>query len=77
MELRKRGLGRGLGALIPGTAQPEPSRKEEAESWAETGAIQPNPFQPRAVFDEPGLDELTASIRDASSWARWRERPPR
>jgi ParB family chromosome partitioning protein len=32
--------------------------------WAATTAISPNPYQPREVFEESGLDELTASIRD-------------
>lgn len=66
MEARKRGLGRGLSALIPGAAEPLAKREPDAESasWAETDSIAPNPYQPREVFDEPGLDELTASIRE-------------
>lgn len=55
---KKRGLGRGLGALIPG-----------AEEMSETGLrtipithIQPNPHQPRSNFDDGQLAELTASI---------------
>jgi ParB family chromosome partitioning protein len=56
-----------LGALIPGvasrpTAQPVPS--ESSSSWISTASIAPNPFQPREVFDDPGLDELASSIRD-------------
>jgi ParB family transcriptional regulator, chromosome partitioning protein len=62
---KKRGLGRGLGALIP-TADPE---QETAPAMPETGltqvalaAIQPNPRQPRRHFDEAALAELAASI---------------
>ena len=68
MDVRRRGLGRGLGALIPGVAStpavqpvpPEPS----STSWVSTASIAPNPFQPREAFDDPGLDELASSIRD-------------
>jgi len=64
METRKRGLGRGLGALIPGVARPVPVKESEPEGWAALETISPNPFQPREAFDETALDELTASIRD-------------
>lgn len=66
MDARRRGLGRGLGALIPGAPEPIVKSEPDAEgaSWADTASIEPNPFQPREVFDEPGLDELTASIRE-------------
>jgi ParB family chromosome partitioning protein len=59
-------LGRGLGALIPGASQPPPPSAPEPapETWATVASITPNPFQPREVFDDPGLDELSASIRD-------------
>ena len=64
MEARKRGLGRGLGALIPGTMEVTEKREARAEGWAATTSITPNPYQPREVFDESGLEELTASVRD-------------
>jgi ParB family transcriptional regulator, chromosome partitioning protein len=66
MEARRRGLGRGLGALIPGAPEPVVKREPDVDggSWAETVSIEPNPFQPRESFDAPGLDELTASIRE-------------
>lgn len=66
MDGRRRGLGRGLGALIPGAPEPIDRREPDADgaSWAETASIAANPFQPREVFDEPSLDELTASIRE-------------
>jgi ParB family chromosome partitioning protein len=55
-----------LGALIPGTPELGVEREPSTAggSLAEIAAIEPSPFQPREVFDEPGLDELTASIRE-------------
>src|SRR4030095_3741028 len=54
----RRGLGRGLGALLAS----EPS---EAESLLELpiDSIEVNPHQPRKVFDFTALDELAASIK--------------
>lgn len=51
----RRGLGRGLGALIPTGA----SVMEELP----VEAIVPNPRQPRRTFDEEAIDSLAASIR--------------
>jgi ParB family chromosome partitioning protein len=78
MPQQKRGLGKGLGALIP-TASPamamDPGQQRvAAQSQADgvvgayfdevpVGAITPNPRQPRQVFDEETLEELAASIR--------------
>jgi ParB family chromosome partitioning protein len=65
MDVRRRGLGRGLGALIPGsTQQPTSGTELPAEGWATIQEISPNPFQPRQLFDESALDELAASIRE-------------
>ena len=64
MDMRRRGLGRGLGALIPGTVQQEIREEPPVESWAAITAIAPNPFQPRETFDDGALAELTASIRE-------------
>lgn len=55
----RRGLGRGLAALIP---QEEPGGVQFRE--LPISAIAPNPRQPRGVFDEDELDGLAASIRD-------------
>ncbi len=72
------GLGRGLDALISGpsarTAAPPPGTPETrpaAEMPPETdrvlrvpvAQIRPSPWQPRRVFAEEALSELTASIR--------------
>jgi ParB family chromosome partitioning protein len=56
--MNKRGLGRGLGALLSET----PS---ESDSLVEVPleAIEPNPLQPRKHIDINGLKELEASIR--------------
>jgi ParB family chromosome partitioning protein len=56
----KRGLGRGLGALLS-------SEPAEAESLIEVpiDQIEVNPNQPRKVFDFTALDELAASIRSS------------
>ena len=56
---RRRGLGRGLDALIPETPM-QPSGLREAS----LDDISPNPLQPRSHFDEAELQELAASIRE-------------
>ena len=54
----KRGLGRGLGALLASTPA-------ESEALVEVALddIHPNPHQPRKLFEADGLEELAASIR--------------
>lgn len=59
-KARRRGLGRGLDALLPG-GEPEDG---ERVAVIEIDRIRPNPFQPRQDFDEEGLAELAASIRE-------------
>lgn len=65
MSAKRRGLGRGLDALLG-------SEPAQAASDSPTAAgiatmpidrLEPNRFQPRAVFDETGLEELAESIR--------------
>jgi ParB family transcriptional regulator, chromosome partitioning protein len=53
-------LGRGLGALIDDAEK----MKQAAISEVELSKIEANPFQPRSKFDEEGLEELAASIRE-------------
>lgn len=65
----RRGLGRGLEALIPATPQQaEESGLAEVEGarFAEIPleAISPNPRQPRDVFDEDAMAELVHSISE-------------
>lgn len=56
--MAKRGLGRGLEALIPEVrVAPDEGMQQVAVS-----AIRPNPYQPRREFDEAALRELADSI---------------
>ena len=57
---KRRGLGRGLGALIPeGVSMAPPA----AERRVHVSEIRPNPRQPRRYFDEQRIAELADSIR--------------
>lgn len=58
--MSKRGLGRGLSALIPNAAQ-ESQTSEPTELAVEIMA--PNPLQPRTDIDEASVAELADSIR--------------
>jgi len=64
---KKRGLGRGLGALLPTAAAPSASRAmaEGKRTYFLAGIEQlyPSPEQPRRKFDEAQLAELVESIR--------------
>jgi len=57
--MNKRGLGRGLDALITPVADTE----SESAGVISLSEIVPNQFQPRRVFDEDTLHELAQSIR--------------
>ena len=63
----RRGLGRGLSALLGEASREEPVGEAAARAaGAQTlpvGAIHPDPRQPRQHFDEAALDELAGSIR--------------
>ncbi len=68
--IKKRGLGRGLSALLDEPAAEVLSRPTVAapRSGGAVGElpvqhIEPNPFQPRTVFSNEALLELSASIR--------------
>jgi ParB family chromosome partitioning protein len=56
--MKKKVLGRGLGALIPDAGQAEP-----APSEIDIDQITTNPDQPRLKFDAKSLSELAESIR--------------
>ena len=62
MNVRRGGLGRGLGALIPTTPAEEELTGARLEDLP-LDVIEPNPRQPREVFDEEALAELVASIK--------------
>jgi len=62
---KRRGLGKGLGALIPPSAGgPSPADSEAGRAVAEIpiDQISPNPHQPRQAMDEKELQELADSI---------------
>lgn len=61
---KRRGLGRGLGALIPGGDEDVPARQPGGLRMVTTDAIDPNPHQPRSLMDEDALEELTSSIEE-------------
>lgn len=63
MSAPKRGLGRGLAALLGDAAVPTSSSQEMVREIP-VGEIRPNPFQPRKHFDAAELDELKASIAE-------------
>ncbi|MFL6025051.1 MAG: ParB/RepB/Spo0J family partition protein, partial [Marmoricola sp.] len=80
MSEKRRGLGRGLGSLIP--TQPEPGEVVEGSTAVPGGApapqtvagayfaelpitaITPNARQPRQVFDEEAMAELVHSVKE-------------
>jgi ParB family chromosome partitioning protein len=66
MAKQRTGLGRGLDALLTGTAAPSGDAADEATSGVRqvaVDAIEPNPYQPRREFDAAQLAELADSIR--------------
>jgi len=61
MAVQKRGLGRGLGALLGEGAVPVATSHEIVREIP-VDEITPNPFQPRKTFGAATLDELKTSI---------------
>jgi ParB family transcriptional regulator, chromosome partitioning protein len=65
MSTQKKGLGRGLSALIPSAPETKvESRDQRSTSEIDVDRITPSPFQPRRSFDEAKIEELAASIRN-------------
>jgi ParB family transcriptional regulator, chromosome partitioning protein len=65
MSTQKKGLGRGLSALIPSAAAPKIDTRDESSTLeVAVDRITPSPFQPRRTFDEAKIDELASSIRN-------------
>jgi ParB family chromosome partitioning protein len=63
--VRRSGLGKGLGALIPADLTADEVSGERAQLLEiPVGEITPNPHQPRLHFDEASLAELADSIRE-------------
>jgi ParB family transcriptional regulator, chromosome partitioning protein len=63
VSVRRGGLGRGLGALIPTAPEDEAATGARFEELP-LDAIEPNPRQPREVFDADALAELVTSVRE-------------
>ncbi len=63
---RSSGLGKGLSSIIPTAERPDGDAAASAAVLADIAvtAISPNPHQPRVLFDEESLSELTASIAE-------------
>lgn len=66
-ENPRKALGRGLGTLLPTRPQPIPTPtqaiSEQASQNVPIQAIDPNPMQPRRIFQAERLAELAQSIR--------------
>ena len=58
MDKIKKGLGRGLSSLI-GETKIEPQKNQLSIS-----DLVPNKYQPRKIFDETNLEDLTNSIKE-------------
>ncbi len=69
MSAKRRGLGRGLDALLGGGSRPGSSDEGIPDAPAAgpvslpIDRLDPNRFQPRSTFDERGLAELAESIK--------------
>jgi ParB family chromosome partitioning protein len=61
---QKKVLGRGLGALIPQRGDIPPIPFREGLAQIPIGQINPNPYQPRKVFNEASIEELARSVRE-------------
>ncbi len=66
-EKQRKALGKGLSSLLPSRPAAPAAQPALISATAPTSlpleAVQPNPMQPRTVFDAEGLEELAASIR--------------
>lgn len=60
MAAKKKGLGRGLDALLPETDELLPNVVQEIP----VGDIDPNTDQPRRAFPEEGMAQLSASVKE-------------
>jgi ParB family chromosome partitioning protein len=61
---QKKVLGRGLEALIPQRGDIPPIPFRDGLAQIPIGQINPNPFQPRKVFNEASIEELARSVRE-------------
>ncbi|PKL78573.1 MAG: hypothetical protein CVV25_11135 [Ignavibacteriae bacterium HGW-Ignavibacteriae-4] len=66
--VKKKGLGRGLSALIPDITRDEDSEVDSSKNAGSSSSIpikkiRINPWQPRKEFDQTALEELAESIK--------------
>ena len=60
----KKGLGKGLSALLPGLDNDKQSEEKEQVMFIKTEYLFANPAQPRKIFDAEKLAELSDSIKE-------------
>ena len=60
--VERKALGKGLGALIPDIE--DDLEGKEGALYCNLDEIQVNPYQPRTVFDQEKIEELTRSIKE-------------
>jgi ParB family transcriptional regulator, chromosome partitioning protein len=58
--VQKKGLGKGLGALIPGVEE----RRDPGQLQVDVDRIVPNSLQPRRLFEQEKIEELASSMRN-------------
>lgn len=63
MAIKKRGLGRGLDALLADVSHDEPKNLDDSLQHFPLDIIQPGVYQPRVDMSQESLDELAESIR--------------
>lgn len=63
MSAKRRGLGRGLDALLGGDSKTANNDKEAMVNELPVDVLEPNRYQPRSYFDESGLEDLAESIK--------------
>ncbi|WKA54817.1 ParB/RepB/Spo0J family partition protein [Planococcus shixiaomingii] len=59
-----KGLGKGINALFPGETLTGTETETEAVTKISIGQLRVNPFQPRKIFDNAALQELSDSIKE-------------
>lgn len=63
-KIERRGLGRGLSALMADVAPEEQARPRRPDLLVPIERVEPNPDQPRRDFSRDALEELAGSIRE-------------
>jgi ParB family chromosome partitioning protein len=63
-EKKRKALGKGLGALLPTGGAAASITGKRVFMQCPIEKITPNPYQPRKIFDETALAELTSSVKE-------------